>query len=229
MAIGSGWFQRDYDGFGYEFGYELGTPGGRLRGLAANLLVLRERLAQGTPPPVRRVPILVGGGVKVTLRITAEPADIWQGFGQPEEMAHKNQVLDGWCGGIGRDPVGIERSGGVPTGRFGDQSYGDALLEAGVGRLTFGMGGPPSIWPAGGIGWPGGTSPSEGGELSPPPTPSCRGRREAAPGTNPGHGDRAAAERRGPPQQPSRPGVRPGPQPSPVTPGSPVSLDPCGE
>lgn len=139
LGIGSGWFQRDYD----EFGYEFGTPGGRLRDLAANLPVIRERLAKGTPPPVRRVPILVGGGgEKVTLRITAEHADIWHGFGKPEEMAHKNQVLDGWCAQIGRDPAEIERSGGVPTGKFGDQRYGDALLAAGVSQLTFGMGGP---------------------------------------------------------------------------------------
>jgi probable F420-dependent oxidoreductase len=139
LGIGSGWFQRDYD----EFGYEFGTPGGRLRALAENLPVIKDRLAKGNPPPLRRVPILVGGGgEKVTLRIAAEHADIWHGFGKPGEMRHKNEVLDGWCAQVGRDPAEIERSCGMPAGKFGDLAYGDALLEAGVHQLTFGIGGP---------------------------------------------------------------------------------------
>ena len=139
LGIGSGWFRRDYE----EFGYEFGTPGGRLRALDANLPVIRERLVKGNPPPLRRVPILVGGGgEKVTLRIAAEHADIWHGFGKPDEMRHKNEVLDAWCARVGRDPAEIERSCGVPTGRFGDHTYGAALLEAGFTQLTFGMGGP---------------------------------------------------------------------------------------
>ena len=78
----------------------------------------------------------------MTLRLIAEHADIWHGFGKPEELAHKNRVLDDWCAGSGRDPGEIERSGGVPGSRFGDPSYGDALVAAGTTQLTFGMGGP---------------------------------------------------------------------------------------
>ena len=139
LGIGSGWFQRDYD----EFGYEFGTAPGRLRQLAANLPLIRERLERGNPPPVRHVPLLIGGGgEKVTLRLTAKHADIWHGFGKPEELAHKNAVLDGWCAKLGRDPAEIERSGGVPGSRFGEPAHGDALLAAGITQLTFGMSGP---------------------------------------------------------------------------------------
>jgi probable F420-dependent oxidoreductase len=139
LGLGSGWFQRDYD----EFGYDFGTPASRLRGLAASLPVIKERLAQGNPPPLRRLPFLIGGGgEKVTLRLTAQHADIWHGFGKPQELAHKNWVLDRWCAEVGRDPGAIERSGGVPGPRLGDPSYGDSLLEAGITQLTFGMGGP---------------------------------------------------------------------------------------
>src|ERR1700754_5041815 len=38
-AIGSGWFRRDYD----EYGYEFGTAGGRLDALATDLPTIRQR------------------------------------------------------------------------------------------------------------------------------------------------------------------------------------------
>jgi len=139
LGIGSGWFQRDYD----EYGYEFGTAGGRLRHLEANLPVIRDRLTRLNPPPVREMPILIGGGgEKVTLRLVAEHADIWHGFGDPETAAHKNRVLDEWCAGVGRDPAQIERSLGVPGSRNGDTTYGDDLVEAGAEQLTLGVGGP---------------------------------------------------------------------------------------
>jgi len=139
LGIGSGWYRRDYD----EFGFEFGTPGSRLRHLAASLPVIKERLARGNPPPHRRVPILVGGGgERVTLRIAAEHADIWHSFGNPEEMAHKNRVLDDWCARMGRNPAEIERSCGVAAGRLGNPAGADALVDSGVTQMTLGLGGP---------------------------------------------------------------------------------------
>ena len=139
LGIGSGWFRRDYD----EFGYQFGTAGSRLRRLAADLPVIKDRLARGNPPPRRRVPILVGGGgERVTLRIAAEHADIWHTFGGPEEMAHKNRVLDDWCARVGRDPAEIERACGLAAGRLRDPSRADALIAAGVTQITLGLGGP---------------------------------------------------------------------------------------
>ena len=46
----------------------------------------------------------------MTLRIVAQRADIWHGFGDVETMRHKLSVLDGWCEQVGRDPREIERS-----------------------------------------------------------------------------------------------------------------------
>ncbi len=74
--------------------------------------VIRERLDRLNPGPVNgHIPIMIGGsGPKVTLRITAQHADLWNGGGTPEEFGAKNRILDEWCSKIGRDPLEIERT-----------------------------------------------------------------------------------------------------------------------
>jgi probable F420-dependent oxidoreductase len=108
LGIGSGWNQRDYE----EYGYEFGTAASRLRDLDSAMRVIVDRLSKLNPGPVRQpFPILIGGsGEKVTLRIVAQHATIWNGQGEPEELARKNRILDEWCARVGRDPNEIERS-----------------------------------------------------------------------------------------------------------------------
>ena len=141
FGIGSGWFERDYD----EYGYEFGTAGGRLRALGEALPRVKERWEKLNPPPTRRIPILIGGGgERVTLRLTAMHADIWHTFARdPEFMAHKLGVLDNWCAEIGRDPSEIERSAGIQPDRLEDDlQYADAYYDLGVRQITLGVGGP---------------------------------------------------------------------------------------
>ena len=136
LGIGSGWFDRDYESYGYEFG----TAPSRLRDLAAALPVIMDRFDALQPPPMGRLPILIGGsGEKVTLRLVAEYADAWNSFGPPENYAHKNQVLDKWCSQFGRDPREIERTVAI-NGTEVDTC--DAYLDAGAEHLIV-MAGPP--------------------------------------------------------------------------------------
>ena len=110
LGIGSGWTRLDYD----EYGYPFGTAGGRLDDLARDLPIIRDRWTRLNPRPTRDIPVLIGGGgERKTLRIVAEHADIWHGFGDAGVIAHKHRVLDEWCARRGRDPLEIERSAGV--------------------------------------------------------------------------------------------------------------------
>ncbi|MBA2560567.1 MAG: LLM class F420-dependent oxidoreductase [Propionibacteriales bacterium] len=137
LGIGSGWFEKDYD----EYGYDFGTAGGRLDNLAESLPRIERRLTRLNPAPSRDIPVLIGGGgEKKTLRIVAQHADIWHGFGNADALTHKHNVLDDWCQKVGRDPAEIERSAGVPAGD--PAQVGPALLDAGTRLLTVSIGGP---------------------------------------------------------------------------------------
>lgn len=135
LGIGAGWFRKDYD----EYGYEFGSAGHRLADLRQALPRIKDRFSRLNPAPTRDIPILIGGGgERKTLRYTAEHADIWHGFGQPDLIRHKNQVLDRHCADIGRDPSSIERSCGANPRRI---ELGDQLVDAGATLITLGFGG----------------------------------------------------------------------------------------
>jgi probable F420-dependent oxidoreductase len=137
LGIGSGWFERDYD----EYGYEFGTAPGRLKDLARNLPIIKQRWEKLVPAPVRNpIPILIGGGgEKVTLRLTAEHADLWNGFGPVDRFAHKNQVLNEWCDKVGREPTAIERTVMVSAEELNNL---DAFVAAGATHIMHGWDAP---------------------------------------------------------------------------------------
>ena len=128
LGIGGAWFGLEHRAFGLDFGSGFGQ---RLDWLAEATAAIRA-LVDGEevtsppggryafdhlrilPPPVQpRLPIMIGGsGERKTLRIVAQHADIWNAFGTPEVLAHKDEVLRAHCAEVGRDPAAIERTVG---------------------------------------------------------------------------------------------------------------------
>jgi probable F420-dependent oxidoreductase len=143
LGLGSGWFRRDYD----EYGYEFGTPGSRLIALGENLPIIRRRLEHLDPPPHRRMPILIAGtGERRTLRLVAEHADGWHAAfpEHPSELAPKVDALRRWCETVGRDPTTIEWGLGVEPedlDRFLDADA-ETYVSMGFRQFTLGFDGP---------------------------------------------------------------------------------------
>jgi probable F420-dependent oxidoreductase len=134
-GLGAGWFERDYD----EYGYEFGTAPDRLRALRRDLPRFKERLGKLNPGPVGPMPIMIGGtGEKVTLRLVAEHAQLWHGFGDVERYKAKRDILAGHCADVGRDPDDVIHSWGIQGGRL---ESAEALADAGARVLTASVGG----------------------------------------------------------------------------------------
>lgn len=133
LGIGAGWFKRDYD----EYGYEFGEARDRLRDLREAMPRITDRLGRLNPPPLGRLPILIGGsGPKVTLKLVAQYAQMWHSFGDAEDYKRKNAILLEHCANEGRDPSEIERTWGVST-----VADAEALVEVGVQHVIVGIGG----------------------------------------------------------------------------------------
>ena len=119
-GFGSGWMPREFTDFGMPF---VNTRD-RLRQLEEGLQIFKgmfdadqdefsfegeffhtENLVTQPKPP-RDMPILVGGGgEKVTMRIAAQYADIWNNSaGSQDDLEHKVSVLHGHAKALGRDP-----------------------------------------------------------------------------------------------------------------------------
>ena len=125
LGLGGGWFEREHDAFGLDFGSGFGERLDRLdeaTGIIRRLLdgetvthdgpVYQLHDAICRPRPIQdRLPILIGGaGRTKTLRTTARYADVWNAYGAPERMAELGAVLDERCREIGREPREIQRT-----------------------------------------------------------------------------------------------------------------------
>ena len=140
FGTGAGWFHRDYE----EYGYEFGTPGTRLDDLAQGLARIEARWAVLSPAPTRRIPVMIGGkGEQKTLRLVARHADIWHSFVRADELPHKLEVIERWAEKEGRDTGRLVISNELERR---DTATADALFDAGTRLYTLGFGGPDYDW-----------------------------------------------------------------------------------
>jgi probable F420-dependent oxidoreductase len=138
LGLGAGWYELDY----HEYGYEFPSTPERLRILRRDVPIIRDRLKRLNPPPVRPIPILIGGeGERVTLRVVAEHADIWHTYTTSDALRRKSEVLARWCLEVGRDPDAIERA----TAVYGaiNPRVADELVELGVSLFVIEYTRPP--------------------------------------------------------------------------------------
>ena len=125
LGLGGGWFEREHEAFGLDFGSGFGERLDRLDeavGIIRRLLdgetvthdgrfyTMREAICE--PRPVQaRLPILIGGsGPKKTLRTTARYADLWNAYGTPGKIAATSEILAQRCAEVGRPFEQIERT-----------------------------------------------------------------------------------------------------------------------
>lgn len=122
-GLGAGWMPREFSDFGVPF---LPTSGrlGQLRETVDLLKrmwdpahehvtyegkYVRTQNLVCEPKPPRKVPILIGGaGEKVTMKLAAREADIWNNQAvQHANLPHKIDVLRQHCADAGRDPSSV--------------------------------------------------------------------------------------------------------------------------
>ncbi|MBB5786372.1 LLM class flavin-dependent oxidoreductase [Jiangella mangrovi] len=101
LGLGAGWYQPDYDTFGYEFA----DAPTRLASLRDGVRTITEMWLHPTTAPQRpHIPIMIaGGGERVTLKIVAEYAEACNVMVSPQEAARKFAILRDHCRTLNRD------------------------------------------------------------------------------------------------------------------------------
>lgn len=126
FGIGAGWNETEHS----SYGIPLYAPGERIRRLGEACEIIKRMWTETAPSfegryyqvkdaycepkPVQKPtpPFVIGGsGEKLTLRIVAQYADIWNFVGGGADyFKQRSAILDEHCAAIGRDPRAIQRS-----------------------------------------------------------------------------------------------------------------------
>ncbi|HEU5373985.1 MAG TPA: LLM class F420-dependent oxidoreductase [Ktedonobacteraceae bacterium] len=126
FGIGAGWNETEHS----SYGIPLYAPGERIRRLGEACEIIKRMWTETAPDfegryyqihdaycepkPVQKPypPFVIGGsGEKLTLRVVAQYADIWNCVGGDiENFKQKSAILDSHCAAVGRDPQTIQRS-----------------------------------------------------------------------------------------------------------------------
>ncbi len=160
FGLGAGWYEREYQAYGYSFL----APRERLRVLDETLTVVKRLWSEETvtfdgahlhldgaycdPKPLQqpRPPIWVGGGgEKVTLRIAAQHADATNWQVGLADFVRKSQILREHCDRVGREFDSVVRTHGPDCRLFDTEADLDRWLASPGGGSLWG-GGDPSAY-----------------------------------------------------------------------------------
>jgi probable F420-dependent oxidoreductase len=134
LGLGAGWYKPDYT----EYAYDFGTVSSRHEVFVAALERIQDRLPKLVPPPLRKVPVLIGGGgEKKTIPVVARFADIWHTGGELALFVRRNAVLVEQTQLIGRDDGDIERAVSWMS-----QESADGFADAGATMFTLSVSAP---------------------------------------------------------------------------------------
>lgn len=123
--LGAGWYEPEYDAFGYPTDNRLGRLEEALEIIVPLLrgervtFAGRYHRATGAvllPPPQREIPILLAGDGPRLLHLTARFASMWNTawFGAPDaELRRRLVALDDTLANEGREPATLRRTVGV--------------------------------------------------------------------------------------------------------------------
>jgi probable F420-dependent oxidoreductase len=128
LGVGAGWYEKDYRGYGYDYG----TVGARMDLFADGLARVERRLGSLIPGPLRPIPVLIGGGgERRTLPLVGAHADIWHcGLGA-EAFRRKNDLVRKHIVAAGGDDGAVERASTWTTA-----AEADVLVAEGVTLLV---------------------------------------------------------------------------------------------
>ncbi|MGZ4147579.1 MAG: TIGR03560 family F420-dependent LLM class oxidoreductase [Actinomycetota bacterium] len=125
LGIGAAWNESESRAYGYDWP----PPAERFERLEDAIRICKAMFTQerstyhgkrhsiegavNVPQPVQPGgPKLMigGGGERKTLRLVAQYADMWNGFGDVSTIRHKLEVLERHCADVGRDPSEIVKT-----------------------------------------------------------------------------------------------------------------------
>jgi F420-dependent oxidoreductase-like protein len=156
LGLGAGWYDREYQAYGWEYP----SDGQRLELLDETLAVVKQLWTEETvtydgkhlhfdgaycdPKPLQTLPPIWvgGGGEKVTLAIAAREADATNWQVGLDAFVHKSEVLRRHCERVGRDFDTIVRTHGPDCRLFDSEADLNRWLNTPGGGHLWGRGDP---------------------------------------------------------------------------------------